>query len=49
LKILLKIQAVLGGQVQLIVTGSAPISPDVVEFLKVAFACEVTEGESHFL
>ncbi|KDR81465.1 hypothetical protein GALMADRAFT_239413 [Galerina marginata CBS 339.88] len=39
-----KIQAVLGGSVQLVTSGSAPISPDVMDFLKVAFACEVAEG-----
>ncbi|GLB35097.1 putative AMP-binding enzyme [Lyophyllum shimeji] len=39
-----KIQAVLGGQIQLITSGSAPISPDVMDFLKIAFACDVTEG-----
>ncbi|KAI0306786.1 long-chain-fatty-acid-CoA ligase [Multifurca ochricompacta] len=40
-----KIQAVLGGNVRLIVSGSAPISGEVIEFLKIAFACEVTEGD----
>ncbi|KAG6854926.1 hypothetical protein C0991_009749 [Blastosporella zonata] len=39
-----KIQAVLGGQVKLVTSGSAPISADVMDFLKVAFACEVYEG-----
>ncbi|PPQ64003.1 hypothetical protein CVT24_009377 [Panaeolus cyanescens] len=39
-----KIQAVLGGQLQLVTSGSAPISPDVMDFLKIAFACEVVEG-----
>ncbi|TEB35960.1 long-chain-fatty-acid-CoA ligase [Coprinellus micaceus] len=39
-----KIQAVLGGQVSLVVSGSAPITSDVMDFLKIAFACEVVEG-----
>lgn len=39
-----KIQAVLGGNISLISSGSAPISSDVMDFLKVAFSCEVTEG-----
>ncbi|KAF9052692.1 hypothetical protein BJ165DRAFT_1442019 [Panaeolus papilionaceus] len=39
-----KIQAVLGGQLQLVTSGSAPIGPDVMDFLKIAFACEVVEG-----
>ncbi|KAH0584041.1 hypothetical protein H2248_009615 [Termitomyces sp. 'cryptogamus'] len=40
-----KIQAVLGGQLKLVTSGSAPIGPDVMDFLKIAFACEVYEGE----
>lgn len=39
-----KIRAVLGGNVLLIVTGSAPISGLVVDFLKIAFCCQVIEG-----
>ncbi|KAG6820567.1 hypothetical protein H0H93_015087 [Arthromyces matolae] len=39
-----KIQAVLGGQIKLLTSGSAPISPDVMDFLKIAFGCEVAEG-----
>jgi len=39
-----KIQAVLGGQIRLISSGSAPVSPDVMDFLKIAFACDVAEG-----
>ncbi|KAF8894464.1 hypothetical protein BD779DRAFT_1745129 [Infundibulicybe gibba] len=35
-----KIQAVLGGQLKLVTNGSAPISRDVMDFLKIAFACE---------
>jgi long-chain acyl-CoA synthetase len=39
-----KIRAVLGGNIELIVSGSAPVSRDVMEFLKIAFACNVQEG-----
>jgi len=39
-----KIQAVLGGQILLMSSGSAPISSDVMDFLRIAFSCEVTEG-----
>lgn len=39
-----KVQAVLGGNVKLLTSGSAPISPDAMEFLRIAFACEVVEG-----
>lgn len=39
-----KIQAVLGGNIMLVSSGSAPISADVMDFLKIAFACEVAEG-----
>ncbi|RDB21311.1 Long chain acyl-CoA synthetase 7, peroxisomal [Hypsizygus marmoreus] len=39
-----KIQAVLGGKLELVTSGSAPISAEVLDFLKIAFACEVFEG-----
>jgi len=39
-----KIQAVIGGNAKLITCGSAPISVDAMDFLKVAFSCEVVEG-----
>ncbi|KAJ2916843.1 hypothetical protein MD484_g3554, partial [Candolleomyces efflorescens] len=39
-----KIQAVLGGQIKLVISGSAPITSDVMDFLKIAFACETIEG-----
>lgn len=39
-----KVQAVLGGQITMMTCGSAPIGRDAMEFLRVAFACEVVEG-----
>ena len=37
-----KIQKSLGGRVKIIVSGSAPISSRVMEFLRVAFGCNVS-------
>jgi hypothetical protein len=39
-----KIRAVLGGNVTLVSSGSAPISAEVIDFLKIALYCEVAEG-----
>ena len=39
-----KIRELLGGRVRAMLSGSAPISPEVMEFLRVCFACEVYEG-----
>ncbi|KAG8901575.1 hypothetical protein FRB99_005208 [Tulasnella sp. 403] len=39
-----KVQAILGGRIGAITTGSAPISKDCMDFLKIAFACTVVEG-----
>ena len=39
-----KTKNLLGGQVRVIVTGSAPISGSVLDFLKVCFCCSVCEG-----
>jgi long-chain acyl-CoA synthetase len=39
-----KVKAALGGRVRLICSGSAPISADVLNFLRIAFSCQVLEG-----
>jgi len=38
------IRARLGGRVKYILSGSAPIAPDVMDFLRIAFSAEVFEG-----
>ena len=39
-----KIKARLGGNVKLMLTGAAPISADVMDFLRIAFGADVHEG-----
>ncbi|KAJ2717330.1 medium-chain fatty acid-CoA ligase faa2 [Coemansia spiralis] len=39
-----KIRALLGGNLEFVLTGSAPIAPEVLQFLRVCFCCQVTEG-----
>jgi long-chain acyl-CoA synthetase len=39
-----KIAARLGGRVRLMITGSAPISSEVLNFLRICFSCPVLEG-----
>lgn len=39
-----KFKEVLGGRVRVMITGSAPIAPEVLEFLKIAFCCQILEG-----
>lgn len=39
-----KLQALLGGRVETMVTGSAPIDLEVLNFLKVCFCCPILEG-----
>jgi len=39
-----KVRERLGGRVRLMVTGSAPISSDVIDFLRCAFSCPIIEG-----
>ncbi|KAH9849968.1 acetyl-CoA synthetase-like protein [Lenzites betulinus] len=40
-----KLHDVLGGQLLMITSGSAPISTDVMDFLKIGLGCIVTEGD----
>lgn len=37
-------KALLGGQVRYMVTGSAPIDKEVIDFLKICFCCPIVEG-----
>uniref|UniRef100_A0A6B2KZY9 Long-chain-fatty-acid--CoA ligase n=1 Tax=Arcella intermedia TaxID=1963864 RepID=A0A6B2KZY9_9EUKA len=39
-----KLTALLGGRVRLIVSGSAPLSPEVQNFLRICFCCKVVQG-----
>lgn len=39
-----KFKAMLGGNVRLMTTASAPINLDVLKCLKVCFSCEILEG-----
>ncbi|KAJ7515816.1 hypothetical protein O6H91_22G028900 [Diphasiastrum complanatum] len=39
-----KIKARLGGRVRVIVSGASPISPEVIDFLKICFGGNVSEG-----
>ncbi|KAI8144056.1 hypothetical protein BJV82DRAFT_578117 [Fennellomyces sp. T-0311] len=39
-----KIKQVIGGRVRYIVSGSAPIGSEVLQFLRVVFSCDIREG-----
>jgi long-chain acyl-CoA synthetase len=39
-----KVRSALGGRIKHMASSSAPISPDVLKFLKVAFGCHIIEG-----
>ena len=39
-----KVRGMLGGKVRLMITGASPISGEVLDFLKVCFCCDLTEG-----
>ncbi|CAG8756377.1 14102_t:CDS:2, partial [Acaulospora colombiana] len=39
-----KVKQALGGRVRKIVTGSAPIASEVLQFMRIAFCCDIAEG-----
>ena len=39
-----KIKEVLGGRVRIVLSGSAPISSEVLSFLKICFGCDILQG-----
>jgi long-chain acyl-CoA synthetase len=39
-----KIRALLGGEVRIMITGSAPISAEILNTMKVVFSCPIREG-----
>ncbi|CAO3628941.1 unnamed protein product [Cunninghamella echinulata] len=39
-----KVKKVLGGNMRIMITGSAPIGKDIMQFLRVAFCCDIREG-----
>lgn len=39
-----KFRDILGGRMKTMITGSAPISKEVLNFLKIAFCCQIKEG-----
>ena len=39
-----KVKAIFGGRVRLMITGSAPISGEILAFLRIAFCCPILEG-----
>lgn len=39
-----KMRALLGGNIRYMITGSAPIEKQVIDFLKICFSCPIVEG-----
>ncbi len=39
-----KIKNILGGRLGCLIVASAPVSPQVLEFARIAFQCDVLEG-----
>ena len=42
-----KVQKTLGGRCRVVVTGSAPLSPRVMNFVRAAFGCMVRRREMY--
>ena len=40
-----KVSAVLGWNIKLVACGSAPVNPEVLDFLRIALSCDVWEGK----
>lgn len=40
----LQIRQKLGGRIRFILSGSAPVSPDVMDFMRICFSAKVYEG-----
>ncbi len=41
-----QIRALLGGRLEFVTSGAAPLSPEVHEMLKIAFCCDAIQGVS---
>lgn len=39
-----KIKDILGGETRAMISGSAPISPDVLDFLRICFSTDIVNG-----
>ena len=39
-----KFKALLGGNLKLMITASAPIASDVLDFMKICFSCDISEA-----
>ena len=39
-----RVRAILGGRVELLLSGSAPLNPEVMDFLRVTLACNLIQG-----
>lgn len=39
-----KAKSILGGRVRIMITGSAPMLPEVMNFLKICFCCPIVEA-----